>query len=210
MTAIGVVGLGTMGGQIAGRVRSLGADMLEAPVSGSPRAAEDGSLAIMVGGTPEGFGVVEPLLHQLGHTVRYVGANGQGLLLKLAINLSLGAQMLAFSEGVLLAERGGIEPTLALEVMTHSAIGSPMLQARAPLFLDLPEQAGFDVQLMHKDIRLALAAAGTLAMPLPLAAVTDDLLRMHANSGTDGATSPACSKSSSSSRSGTRRPAHGN
>ena len=88
-----------------------------------------------------------------------VGGNGQGLLLKLAINISLAVQTLAFSEGLLLAERGGIDPRLAARVMSESSIGSPMLQARVPLLLDLPESAWFDVQLMHKDIRLALEAA---------------------------------------------------
>ena len=67
------------------------------------------------------------------------------LLLKLAINISLAVQMLAFSEGVLLAERGGIDRRLALDVLTGSAIGSPMLKARAPLLLEPPEKAWFDV-----------------------------------------------------------------
>jgi 3-hydroxyisobutyrate dehydrogenase-like beta-hydroxyacid dehydrogenase len=90
--------------------------------------------------------------------------------------ISLAAQMLAFSEGVLLAERGGIDPELAARTMSESAIGSPMLQARVPLLLDLPEQAWFDVQLMHKDIRLALAAAQESAVPLPAAAAADSML----------------------------------
>jgi 3-hydroxyisobutyrate dehydrogenase-like beta-hydroxyacid dehydrogenase len=162
--------------KLAERVRSLGANMLDAPVSGSVPAAEDGTLAIMVGGDGEIFRAVEPLLHELGSTVRYVGANGQALVLKLAINISLAVQMLAFSEGVLLAERGGIDRKLAVDVMTASAIGSPMLKARAPLVLDLPEDAWFDVQLMQKDLRLALEAAQHLAVPLPTAAVADDLL----------------------------------
>lgn len=162
--------------ELAQRVRALGASMIDAPVSGSVPAAEDGSLAIMAGGTEEAFRIVEPLLRQLGRNVTYVGANGQGLLLKLAINISLAAQMLAFSEGVLLAERGGIDPELAVRAMTESAIGSPMLRARAPLVLDLPEQAWFDVQLMHKDIRLALETARELDVPLPSAAVADGML----------------------------------
>ena len=99
--------------ELAGRVRALGATMLDAPVSGSVPAAENGTLAIMVGGPAEAFRAVEPLLRQLGSSVTHVGGNGQGLLLKLAINISLAAQMLAFSEGLLLAERGGIDPELA-------------------------------------------------------------------------------------------------
>jgi 3-hydroxyisobutyrate dehydrogenase-like beta-hydroxyacid dehydrogenase len=161
---------------IAQSVRGLGASMLDAPVSGSVPAAEDGSLVIMVGGPEKAFRTVEPLLRTLGRTVTYAGGNGQALFLKLAVNISLAVQMLAFSEGVLLAERGGIDPKLAAEVLTGSALGSPMLQARAPLALDLPEQAWFDVQLMHKDIRLVLDTARELNVPVPSAAAADGVL----------------------------------
>jgi 3-hydroxyisobutyrate dehydrogenase-like beta-hydroxyacid dehydrogenase len=162
--------------ELASRVHEAGASMIDAPVSGSVPAAESGALAIMAGGPEAAFRAAEPLLHRLGQRVTYVGGNGQGLLLKLAINISLAAQMLAFSEGVLLAERGGIDPELAARTMSESAIGSPMLQARLPLLLDLPDQAWFDVQLMHKDIRLALAAAQESAVPLPAAAAADSML----------------------------------
>jgi 3-hydroxyisobutyrate dehydrogenase-like beta-hydroxyacid dehydrogenase len=150
--------------------------MLDAPVSGSIPQAETGTLAIMVGGDQTAFRVVQPLLATLGQTVTHVGTNGQGLLLKLAINISLAVQTLAFSEGLVLAERGGIEPRLAAEVMSTSSIGSPMLKARVPLLLDLPEQAWFDITMMHKDIRLALEAAEELGTPLPSAAVADQML----------------------------------
>ena len=106
----------------------------------------------------------------------YIGPNGQGLIMKLAINISLAVQTLAFSEGLLLAERDGIDPKLAAEVMTTSPIGSPMLKARVPLLLDLPEHAWFDIALMHKDIRLARQTGVELATPLPAAAVADDVL----------------------------------
>ena len=162
--------------ELAGRVESLGARMLDAPVSGSVPAAEEGSLAIMVGGPDEAFRAVEPLLRQLGRTITHVGGNGQGLVLKLAVNISLGAQTLAFSEGLLLAERGGIDPKLAAEVMAGSAIGSPAMKVRAPLMLDLPEEAWFDVRLMQKDIRLALQAGDALGVLLPAAATTDEIL----------------------------------
>ena len=118
---------------------------------------------------------VEPVLRVLG-TPEYVGENGQGLVLKLAINISLAVQMLAFSEGLLLAERDGIDPHRAAEIMTESAIGSPMLKARVPLVLDKPNETWFDVELMHKDIRLARQAGEELATPLPTAAVADEIL----------------------------------
>ena len=161
---------------IAYRVQSIGARMLDSPVSGSVPQAETGTLTIMVGGEEAAFRLVEPLLRELGQTVTHVGANGDGLLLKLAINISLAVQTLAFSEGLLLAERGGIDPRLAARVMSESAIGSPMLKSRVPLVLELPETAWFDVQLMHKDIRLALQTAKGLGVTLPSAATADDML----------------------------------
>jgi len=162
--------------EVAEQVRAAGAEMLDAPVSGSIPQAESGTLAIMVGGDANAFRVARPLLGELGQAVTHVGSNGQGLLLKLAINISLAVQTLAFSEGLVLAERGGIDPRLAAEVMSTSSIGSPMLKARVPLLLDLPEQAWFDVTMMHKDIRLALGTAEELGTPLPSAAIADQML----------------------------------
>jgi 3-hydroxyisobutyrate dehydrogenase-like beta-hydroxyacid dehydrogenase len=160
---------------LADRVRALGAEMLEAPVSGSVPSAEDGTLAIMVGGPQEAFARIEPILHELGATVTRIGENGSALLMKLAVNISLAEQVLAFSEGVLLAEKGGIDRALAVSVLTQSAVGSPMLKSRGPLVLDLPEQAWFDVGLMRKDLQLALQSASRLNVPLPSAAVAEQL-----------------------------------
>jgi 3-hydroxyisobutyrate dehydrogenase-like beta-hydroxyacid dehydrogenase len=162
--------------QIAERVRARGAQMLDAPVSGSIPQAESGTLAIMVGGDEATFAAVAPLLRELGQAVTHIGPNGQGLVLKLAINISLAVQTLAFSEGLLLAERSGIDPQLAAEVMSNSSIGSPMLKARIPLLLDLPAQAWFDVDLADKDIKLALDTAHELSIALPSAAVADEML----------------------------------
>jgi 3-hydroxyisobutyrate dehydrogenase-like beta-hydroxyacid dehydrogenase len=169
--------------RIAGHVRARGAHMLDAPVSGSVPQAESGTLAIMVGGEREAFRTVEPLLHELGQTVTYIGLNGQGPLVKLAINISLAVQTLAFSEGLLLAERAGVDPAAAAEVMSSSSIGSPMLKARVPLLLDLPKQAWFDVELMRKDIRLARQIAYDLQIPLPSATAADHVLARARNLG---------------------------
>jgi 3-hydroxyisobutyrate dehydrogenase-like beta-hydroxyacid dehydrogenase len=161
---------------VAERVAWLGAMMLAAPVSGSVPAAESGTLAIMVGGMRDAFERVEPILRELGSTVTFVGDVGQALLLKLGINISLGVQMLAFSEGVLLAEQGGVDRSVALEVLTHSAIGSPMLQARAPLLLELPEEAWFDVAMMQKDLRLALEGGREQGLLMPSTTAADQML----------------------------------
>jgi 3-hydroxyisobutyrate dehydrogenase-like beta-hydroxyacid dehydrogenase len=168
---------------LSARVARLGAHMLDAPVSGSIPQAESGTLTIMVGGPQHAFAVVEPLLRQLGQSVTHVGANGQGLLMKLAINISLAVQTLAFSEGLLLAERGGINPQVAVDVMGSSSIGSPMLKARIPLLLHLPDHAWFDIELMHKDIRLARQTASELRTPTPSAAVAGQILAKAAQLG---------------------------
>jgi 3-hydroxyisobutyrate dehydrogenase-like beta-hydroxyacid dehydrogenase len=160
---------------LAERVQAVGAAMLDAPVSGSIPQVQSGTLTIMVGGDEAAYLRVEPILRELGSPT-HVGDNGQGLALKLAINISLAVQMLAFSEGLLLAARAGIEPALAAGIMTQSPIGSPMLKARAPLVLDLPKEAWFDVSLMQKDLRLALESARDLKVPLPSTAVADELL----------------------------------
>lgn len=163
--------------ELAERVRTdgHGAQMLDTPVSGSVPQVRAGTLTIMVGGAEAAYRRIEPVLRVLG-TPEYVGQNGQGLVLKLAINISLGVQMLAFSEGLLLAERDGIDPHRAAAVMTESAIGSPMLKARVPLVLDKPDETWFDVGLMHKDIRLALETARERGFPLPSAEVADKVL----------------------------------
>ncbi|MDX6717873.1 MAG: hypothetical protein QOJ63_127 [Solirubrobacteraceae bacterium] len=162
--------------ELADRVRELDAVMLDAPVSGSVPAAEAGSLAIMVGGDPAAFARVKPLLLQLAQTVTHVGANGKGLMMKLAVNISLAVQMIAFSEGVLLAERDGIDPEVAIDVLSTSAVGSPMLRGRGPLLLDRPDQAWFSVKLMQKDVGLALEQGRGLQVPLPSTAIANELL----------------------------------
>ena len=163
--------------ELAERVRAGGAAMLDAPVSGSVPQVQTGTLTIMVGGDEHAYARVEPILRDLG-TPTHIGDNGQGLVLKLAINISLAVQMLAFAEGLVLAERSGIDPKLAVEVMTQSPIGSPMLKARAELVLDLPDEAWFDVSLMQKDVALALDTGRELNVPLPSAATADQLLTL--------------------------------
>ena len=163
--------------ELAAQVRDAGggAQMLDTPVSGSVPQVNSGTLTIMVGGEQEAYGRAEPVLRVLGNP-EYVGESGQGLVLKLAINISLAVQMLAFSEGLLLAERDGIEPHRAAQIMTESAIGSPMLKARVPLVLDRPDETWFDFELMHKDIALARQAATELGIPVPSTSAADDVL----------------------------------
>jgi 3-hydroxyisobutyrate dehydrogenase-like beta-hydroxyacid dehydrogenase len=169
--------------ELSKRVRSAGATMVDAPVSGGVTAAETGTLAIMVGGTEAGYRAAEALLLRLGSTVTHVGGNGQGLLLDLAINISTAAQMIAFHEGVMLAARGGIDPALTARAMTEFAHCSPMAQPRLSLALDPPKQARCDVALMHKGIRLALENARSSGLQLPLAAAVEGALGRAKESG---------------------------
>jgi 3-hydroxyisobutyrate dehydrogenase-like beta-hydroxyacid dehydrogenase len=160
---------------VAARVHGRGATMLDAPVSGSVPQAQSGTLTIMVGGDEGAYQRVEPILRELG-TPTHIGDNGQGLALKLAINISLAVQMLAFAEGLLLAERSGIDKQRAVDVMASSPIGSPMLRARATIILDPPDDAWFDLGFMHKDVELALDEARRLEIALPSAQCADEVL----------------------------------
>jgi 3-hydroxyisobutyrate dehydrogenase len=161
---------------LAARVAELGAAMLDAPVSGSVSTLEEGRLAIMVGGDEGTFARVEPILLDIGPTVKRIGDNGQALLLKIAINLSLHVQMVAFSEGLLLAEKDGIDKEVAVDAMLSSVIASPMLKYRGPFVLEQPEEAWFDVNMMQKDMNLALEAGRQLDVPMPTTAITNELL----------------------------------
>ncbi len=161
---------------LASKVREKGADMVDSPVSGSVTTLEQGKLSLMVGGRPETFERVKPLLEDIGPKVTYVGENGLALSMKIAVNLSLAVQMLAFSEGVLLAEKSGIARETAVDVLTHSVVGSPMVQYRGPFVLRMPEEAWFDVNMMQKDMLLALELGRQLAVPLPTTAVTNEFL----------------------------------
>jgi 3-hydroxyisobutyrate dehydrogenase-like beta-hydroxyacid dehydrogenase len=161
---------------LAAKVRSTGAAMVDAPVSGSVITLQQGKLSVMVGGEASTFERVKPLLEDVGPRVTHVGPNGLALSMKIAINLSLAVQMLAFSEGVLLAEKSGIPREVAVDVMTHSVIASPMVQYRGPFVLKMPDDAWFDVNMMQKDMLLALEMGRQLDVPLPTTAVTNEML----------------------------------
>jgi 3-hydroxyisobutyrate dehydrogenase len=161
---------------LAARVREKGADMLDAPVSGSVITLEQGKLSVMVGGQPESFERVKPILLDLGPKVTHVGANGQALVMKIATNINLTAQMLAFSEAVLLAEKNGIARETAVDVLTHSAVASPMIQYRGPFVLKMPEEAWFNVNMMQKDLLLALELGRKADVPLPTTATANEFL----------------------------------
>jgi 3-hydroxyisobutyrate dehydrogenase-like beta-hydroxyacid dehydrogenase len=162
--------------ELAKQVAAKGASMLDIPVSGSVVTLEEGKLSIMVGGDEAVFEKVKPILLDIGPKVTYVGPNGLAVTMKIASNLSLAVQMLAFSEGVLLAEKSGIKRETAVEVLVNSVIASPMVKYRGPFVLGMPEEAWFNVNMMQKDMNLALELGRQVDVPLPTTAVTNEIL----------------------------------
>ena len=162
--------------EIAAQVKSKGAQMMDAPVSGSVITLEEGKLSIMVGGDRDALERALPVLEAIGPKVTHVGPNGLAVSMKIATNLSLAVQMLAFSEGVLLAEKSGIARETAVEVLLNSVIASPMVKYRGPFVLKMPDEAWFDVNMMQKDLLLALEMGRQLNVPLPTTAITNEML----------------------------------
>jgi 3-hydroxyisobutyrate dehydrogenase-like beta-hydroxyacid dehydrogenase len=170
---------------LAEQVEQLNAHMLDAPVSGSVITLEQGKLSVMVGGDAEAVERAKPILEAIGPKVFHVGPNGAAVTMKIATNLSLAVQMLAFSEGVLLAEKSGIPRETAVEVLLASVIASPMVAYRGPFVLEHPDEAWFDVNMMQKDMNLALELGRELDVPLPTTAVTNEFLTAARGMGLD-------------------------
>ncbi len=157
-------------------VAEKGARMLDAPVSGSVATLDQGQLTFMVGGEVDVFERVKPILLDVGPRATHVGDNGLAVSMKVATNLSLAVHMLAFSEGLLLAEKSGIKRETAVEVLLNSVIASPMLKYRGPFVLKMPDVAWFDVNMMQKDMGLALELGRQVDVPLPTASVANEYL----------------------------------
>jgi 3-hydroxyisobutyrate dehydrogenase-like beta-hydroxyacid dehydrogenase len=162
--------------ELAGQVAARGAQMLDAPVSGSISTLQEGKLSIMVGGARSALEKALPVLEAIGPKVTHVGGNGLAVSMKIATNLSLAVQMLAFSEGMLLAEKSGIAREIAAEVLLNSVIASPMVKYRGPFVLKMPDEAWFDVDMMQKDLLLALEMGRRIEVPLPTTAATNQML----------------------------------
>lgn len=171
--------------ELAASAAGTGAAMLDAPVSGSVTTLEKGQLSIMVGGEAEVLERVRPILEAIGPKVIHIGANGQAVLMKTAINLNLAVQLTAFSEGLLIAEKGGIPRDVAIEAMLASVIASPSLAYRAPFVFELPEEAWFDVNMMQKDLLLALESGRAAGVPMPTTATVNELLSACRGLGVD-------------------------
>ena len=162
--------------ELGGEVQSRGAALLDAPVSGSVATLEAGQLSFIVGGDAAVLERVRPYLTAIGPTITHVGELGLGVTMKIATNLGLAVQMLAFSEAVGLAEKSGIARERAVEVLLRSVVASPMVKYRGPFVLGMPAEAWFDVGMMQKDLGLALELGRASGVPLPTTAVTSEML----------------------------------
>lgn len=162
--------------RLAGDVAARGGALLDAPVSGSPATLEAGQLSFMVGGDPAVLERARPFLAAIGPTVTHVGAVGLAKSMKIAVNQGLAVQMLSFAESVLLAEKAGITRERAVEVLLKSVVASPMVKYRGPFVLGMPAEAWFDVDMIQKDLRLALDMARSSAVALPSVALAHELL----------------------------------
>lgn len=163
---------------LARDVQNAGGRMLDCPVSGGVGAVAGGDLSLMVGGDEATVEAVRPTLDVIGKRVSHVGDNGQALVMKIAINLSLAVQMTAYSEGVLLAEKSGIPREKAVDALLNSAVASPMLRHRGPAVLagQLPDPAWFNCRMMQKDLLLALELARACEVTLPTTALANQLM----------------------------------
>ena len=160
---------------LAERVRAAGAFFLDCPVSGSPATLAAGQMSVMVGGERAAFERIEDVLHAIGPKVTYVGANGQAILAKVAINLALVVSVTAFAEGVALVEKAGANREAVVDAVLKSVIASPVLGYRAPLLVDDTDVFA-DVELQQKDLVLAQELARRLGMPVPTCAATSEML----------------------------------
>ncbi|HMH78433.1 MAG TPA: NAD(P)-dependent oxidoreductase, partial [Candidatus Udaeobacter sp.] len=163
-------------GRLAAAVAARSGALLDAPVSGSPATLDAGQLSFMVGGDPAVLERARPYLEAIGPTITHVGPVGLAKSMKIAVNQGLAVQMLAFAEAVLLAEKAGIDRARAVEVLLKSVIASPMVKYRGPFVLGMPQEAWFDVDMIQKDLRLALDMARTSGVVLPSVALTHELM----------------------------------
>ena len=172
---------------IASEFEAAGLTMLDAPISGSPITLAQGKASIMVGGDKNAFERARPVLLGIGAKATYIGENGLAVQMKLAINLVLMVEVIAFGEGIALAEKGGVEREIAVEAMLNSVAASPVLGYRGPFILEgkMPEVPLADVNLQQKDMLLVLELGRKLGSPVPLAAAANEMMNACRGLGID-------------------------
>jgi len=177
----------TVSRRVAAAFADAGRVMLDAPVSGSPVTIVQGKASVMVGGDVTGYDKVRDVLLAIGPTVSYIGESGLAVQTKLSINLLLMVEVIAFGEAVALAEKGGVERSVAVEAILNSVAAAPVLAYRGPFILEgnMPEKPLADVTLQQKDMTLVLEQGRTLGMPVPMAASANEMMNACRGLGID-------------------------
>jgi len=172
---------------IAAEFSEAGMFMSDAPISGSPVTVKAGQASIMVGGDKGAFERAKPILEAIGPKVSYIGSNGLAVQMKLAINLILMVEVIAFGEGIALAEQGGVDREIAVDALLNSVAASPVLGYRGPFIIEgnMPEKPLADVTLQQKDMLLVLELGRKLGSPVPLAAVANEMMNACRGLGID-------------------------
>jgi 3-hydroxyisobutyrate dehydrogenase-like beta-hydroxyacid dehydrogenase len=174
--------------EIAAEFAKAGSFMLDGPISGSPVTVKQGNASIMIGGDEAAYERAKPILLAIGPKLTRIGGNGLACQMKIAVNLLLMVEVIAFGEAVALAEKGGVERSVALEAILKSVTASPVLGYRGPFILDgsMPEVPLADVTLQQKDMVLALNLGRQLGSPVPLAAAANEMMNACRGLGIDG------------------------
>jgi len=173
---------------VAQEFAKAGSIMLDGPLSGSPVTVKAGQASIMVGGDETAFDRAKPALLAIGPKVTRIGGNGLACQMKIAVNLLLMVEVIAFGEAVALAEQGGVAREAAVDAILKSVAASPVLGYRGKFVLDgkMPEVALADVTLQQKDMLLALDLGRRLGSPVPLAAAANEMMNACRGLGIDG------------------------
>jgi 3-hydroxyisobutyrate dehydrogenase-like beta-hydroxyacid dehydrogenase len=171
----------------ADRAREAGVGLLDAPVSGSTTTAESGKLTLMVGGEADDLDRARPALEPLATSIFHLGALGSGAAMKLAVNTIIFGLNGALSEGLVLAERAGIDRAAAYDVIAASAVGAPFVQYKRAAFVDpAGTPVAFSLDLAAKDLGLITAFAEALGVDVPQAATNLALVRAASTEGRGG------------------------
>ena len=169
--------------KVGAACEAKGVEFLDAPVSGGEPKAIDGTLAIMVGGKPDVFATIEPILKQMGSTVVLTGKTGAGNVTKLANQIMVACNIAAMGEALALATKAGLDPEVVFNAVKMGLAGSTVLNVKAPMVYSRNFKAGFRIRLHQKDLRNALLAAESLKVSLPLTSVVQNMLVSLINSG---------------------------
>lgn len=162
--------------QVREAAAARGTAMLSAPVSGNAKVVSVGRLTIVASGPREAFDTAKPYLEAVGSGVTWVGEGEHARMVKICHNLMLGVVAQCLAEITVLAEKGGVSRHDFLEFLNDSVVGSTFTRYKTPAYVNLDMTPTFTPVLLRKDLDLGLAAAGKLGVPLPVTAVTREIL----------------------------------